>query len=193
MQTTHIFEIIENWIKEEKELGSTEAGNVILATASSRGEVHSRVVAIKELSEKGILFFTQQRSRKAKDLSENPSASMTFWLPLRKREIVLDGLVKPLENDENKRYWEALPRERQLRFLTYRSGEAIDSLNDLQVDYQMLEKEFNNQEIPVNEKYCGYCFNPHNIYFYTLGQDTFSEAIRYIDCQGIWKKQLISP
>ena len=177
------------WIAEEKELGSEEADSVVLATASGSGEVHSRVVAIREITPSGILFFTQKRSRKAKDLNDNPSASMTLWLPLRQREVVLDGKVEALSQDENQPYWETLPRERQLRFLSYNSAESFASLNTLRSTYEQLDKQFYNQKIPMGESYCGYCFVPHRIYFYTLGQDTFSEVIQYVLYEGNWNSE----
>lgn len=184
---------IINWIDEEKKLGSQEAGSVVLATASSSGEVHSRVVAMREITKSGVLFFTQKRSRKAKDLSENPSASMTLWLPLRQREVVLDGVVEKLTQNENEPYWKALPRERQLRFLTYESGKPIDTLNSLQCDYERLDREFYNKEIPINDCYCGYRLIPNKIYFYTLGQDSFSEVNHYVLADGSWDEKLVSP
>lgn len=186
-------EKIKEWIKEEKKLGSSLADSVVLATASAEGKVHSRIVAIREITQSGILFFTQKRSRKAQDINKNPSASMTLWLPLRQREVVLDGVVETLSQHENQTYWEALPRERQLRFLTYKSGAAIDSLNDLQVDYDKLEKKYHNKNIPMDECYCGYRLVPHMLYFYTLGHETFSEVNKYVLLKGKWEKQLVSP
>lgn len=193
METVIPFEIIKNWINEEQALGSEEANSVVLATASASGEVHSRIVAIREINDYGVLFFTQKRSRKAKDLKENSSASMTLWLPLRKREVVLDGIVEPLTQTENERYWETLPRERQLRFFVYKTGQPIDSLKTLQDEYATLEKELKNQKIPMNDCYCGYCLIPHRIYFYTLRENTFSEVNQYVRLEQTWEHQQISP
>lgn len=186
-------ELIKTWIQEEKALGSPSADSVVLATASAEGKVHSRIVATREITQSGILFFTQKRSRKAQDLSENPSASMTLWLPLKQREIVIDGVVEILSQQENQTYWEALPRERQLRFLTYQSGKPITDLSDLQVDYDKLEKKYHNKSIPMDECYCGYRLVPHMLYFYTLGHDTFSEVNKYVLVKDKWEKQLVSP
>lgn len=193
MENITPFEKMKLCITEEKELGSKEANNVVLATATSSGEVHSRVVAIREITSSGIVFFTQKRSRKAKDLSENSSASMTLWLPLRQREVVLDGIVEALTQNENEQYWETLPRERQLRFLTYKSGGPISSLDILQADYEKLDKKFHNKKIPLSESYCGYCLIPNRIYFYTLGQDAFSEINQYVLVDDVWHEELISP
>lgn len=193
MESTMPIEKIKNWITEEKALGSPSADSVVLATASAEGKVHSRIVAIREVTQLGILFFTQKRSRKAQDLSENPSASMTLWLPLKQREVVLDGIVEPLSQQENQSFWESLPRERQLRFLTYKSGQLIHSLNDLQKEYDILEQKYHHQTIPMDDCYCGYRLVPNRIYFYTLGQDTFSEVIQYSFEAGNWQKNLVSP
>lgn len=192
MESVMPFQTINTWIEEEKELGSFSASSIVLATASSEGKVHSRVVAIREITELGVLFFTQKRSRKTQDLIENPSASMTLWLPLKQREVVLDGVVEPLSQHENQTYWESLPRERQLRFLTYQSGKPIESLNDLQVEYNALEKKYHNNIIPMGECYCGYRLIPHMFYFYTLGNDTFSEVIKWAFVNGNWEKKLVS-
>lgn len=193
MESMNPVETIKTWIEEEKELGSPSADSVVLATASAEGKVHSRIVAIRDITQSGILFFTQKRSRKARDLNENSSASMTLWLPLKKREVVFDGVVETLSQHENQTYWETLPRERQLRFLTYKSGESIDSLNALQVEYDRLEKKYHNKTIPMDECYCGYRLVPHMIYFYTLGNDTFSEVIKWVYMEGKWEKKLVSP
>ncbi len=188
-----MFEKIKSWIEEEKTLGSSEANNIVLSTASLSGEVHSRVVVIREMTEQGILFFTQKRSQKAKDLSQNHFASMTLWLPLQQREVVLDGVVEALTQDKNARYWEALPRERQLRFLTYKSGEPIESMADLEKDYEILKNQFQDQIIPMGDSYCGYRFVPHRVYFYILGKETFSEVEEYVLYEKEWRKQLVSP
>jgi len=107
---------MQNWLAEEKELGSKAPDNIILATATASGIPHSRVVAIREISPKGILFFTQRGKRKVIEMTENPHASMTLWLAHMQREVILDGIINPLTHEENQYYWNTLSRDRQLRF-----------------------------------------------------------------------------
>lgn len=109
--------MIHEWLGEEKKSGSPEPDYAVLATSSTNGVPSSRVVHIREINEKGILFFTQLETRKVTELSENPSASMTIWLPMQQREIVLDGSTEKLTRDENQSYWKSISRDRQLRFL----------------------------------------------------------------------------
>lgn len=184
---------INEWLENEKQLGSGEPDRVVLATASASGIVHSRVVAIREINESGVLFFTQRSSRKASDLAENPSASMTLWLPLQQREVILDGITKALTHEENKSYWETLPYDRQVRFTLYRSGKIISSLMELDDEYQALLNKYQNKKVPILDSYCGYRLCPEVIYFYTLGVEKFSEVIKYLCTEAGWESQLISP
>lgn len=183
---------MKTWLDKEKQLGLPEPDRIVLAT-SAGGKVHSRVVAIREITEEGVLFFTQRATRKVTDINENPSISMTLWLPLQQREVVLDGTAEALTKDENNHYWNTLPYERQVKFMLHRSGKPIASLMELESEYQAALNKFRDEILPVSEAYCGYRLRPELIYFYTLGMETFSEVIKYSRSEQGWKSQLISP
>lgn len=186
---------INGWLNKERELGSTNPDRVVLATTSKNAIPHSRIVAIREISEEGILFFTQQGTRKVSEINENPYASMTLWLPLQQRQVVLDGIVKELTSEENLRYWKTMPRDRQLRFTAYAptSGKVIRSIDEIKKQNEILSKQFDGKEIPMSEYYCGFRLIPDILYFYTLGVETFSKVKMYKMNQGQWQEYLLSP
>lgn len=184
---------MQEWLEKEKQLGSPDPDRVILATASAAGKVHSRVVAIREITETGVLFFTQRATRKVADLTENPSASMTLWLPLQQREVILDGITQPLTPNENNFYWDTLPYERQVKFTMHRSGKQVSSLMELENEYQALLRKYRNEKVPISDSYCGYRLSPEVAYFYTLGVESFSEVIKYSRTDVGWENELISP
>lgn len=189
------FAKIHHWIEKEKELGSAAPDRVVLATTTPQGVPHSRVVAVRELTAEGVLFFTQQGTRKTLELGENPDASMTLWLALQQRQVILDGIIQSLSQQENESFWKTMPPDRQLRFSAYAptSGQPISSLDILESKLAELVKKFGEAEIPMSEYYCGFRLIPAFIYFYTLGTQTFSEVIRYERTQKGWDEQLLSP
>lgn len=79
------FKKIHSLIETEKALGSPDPYVMVLATATQEGIPRSRVVAMREISTDGILFFTQSQKRKAIDLLENPLVSATIWLALQQK------------------------------------------------------------------------------------------------------------
>lgn len=186
---------MDQWIEKEKTLGSGNPDRIVLATTSQNNIPHSRVVAIREITSEGIVFFTQQRTKKVNELLQNPHASMTLWLAQQQRQVVLDGFVKALTEPENREYWNKLPRERKLRFHTYAplSGQPIQSLSILDDELVKLEKKFANNEIPLSPCYCGFRFIARSICFYTLGSDKFSEVLQYEQGEKKWCRQLLSP
>lgn len=186
---------IRLWLEKEKELGSPNPNNIVLATSTSQNIPHSRIVAIREITPEGVLFFTQRESRKVRELTENPHASMTLWLPLQQREVIIEGTIKTLDLTENEDYWKAIPRDRQLRFTTFgpTSGQPITSLAELEEKQKSLLQQFDGKDIPIPHSYCGFRLIPETFYFYTLGSTTFSEVIKYTLIQSNWQQQLLSP
>ncbi len=168
---------IHEWLNKEKELGSLDPDYVVLATASKEGIPSSRIVHIREISEKGILFFTQFETKKVSDLLDSPNASMTLWLPLQQKQIVLDGHAEILTTDEKQYYWKSMPRERQLRFMvnSLKIRKPQLSLEDLKKQYTYFLHQFHGADIPLSDFYCGFCLIPKTMYFYTTVSNGFAE------------------
>lgn len=189
------FNKTKEWIDQESELGSPNPSNAVLSTVGLNGFPHGRVVAVREFTDTGFVFFTQRDTRKVAELNKNPRASLTFWLALRQRQIIIEGTVLALTPEENQRFWQALPRERQLRFSTYApiSGQPIGSILELEVKAEVLSQRWAEEEIPMSEFYYGFRLVPETFYFYTVGTKTFSEVSRYTCEQGLWMKKRLSP
>lgn len=186
---------IKEWLNKEKELGSPNPDRVVLSTATKEAIPHSRIVAIREINENGVLFFTQLGTRKVSELSENPATSLVLWLPLQQRQIVLEGIAQKLTVEENERHWKTMPYDRQLRFSAYAptSGQKIKSIDEIEKQYNILANCYNKTEIPMSEFYCGFQIFPHVIYFYTLGVDAFSEVKQLTKYNDGWKEEMLSP
>lgn len=186
---------MQKWIEQEKALGCPYPDRVVLATCSPEGAARSRIVVIKKLTAEGVLFFTQKNSKKVKELTHSPRASMTLWLALQQRQVILEGACKPLTPEENATFWAALPRERQLRFSAYAptSGQEIASLSVLEQQLEALTTQFQGKEVPLSPHYLGFHLLVETMYFYTLRDTSFSESLKYKKHQNTWKKELISP
>lgn len=189
------FEILQEWIERERELGAPSPNRIVLATADTNGIPQSRVVAIREISSQGVLFFTQRCTKKARTLIQNPAASMTLWLELQQKQAVLDGKVERLTQEENELYWKEIPRDQQLRFSAYAptSGQIISSVEILEVKLKELRERYKDEEIPMSAEYCGFRFITDEITFYTLGSTTFSEHISFRRKADSWITQVLSP
>ena len=88
-------EQLRRWLDEAVSAELPEPNAIVLATADGAGAPGARTVLVKGLDERGLLFFTNLRSRKGRELAVNPRASAVFpWHPIQ-RQVVVDGLVEP--------------------------------------------------------------------------------------------------
>uniref|UniRef100_A0A0B7B2B8 pyridoxal 5'-phosphate synthase n=1 Tax=Arion vulgaris TaxID=1028688 RepID=A0A0B7B2B8_9EUPU len=83
------------WFEEAKNSeGIMEANAMALATASRDGTPSVRMVLMKGIDKRGIVFYTNFLSQKAKELTENPKCSLMFyWEPLMK-VVRIEGSVE---------------------------------------------------------------------------------------------------
>lgn len=183
------------WLEEERRLGSPYPKGAILATVDTEGKPSSRVVAVRQLDDQGVLFFTQRLSKKVTQLRSFPFASITVWLPITKRQINLEGKIIELSPEENAFYWDALSKEGQLKFSTYApmTGQTIDNANVLQDRYEILHRQYADQVIPVSPEYIGFRLKPDTYHFYELNLEEFSERQLFTQVDGKWKSERLSP
>lgn len=192
---TEFINLIHQWLEEERRAGAPNPQQAVLATCADHGIPHSRVVAIREITEEGILFFTQKNTRKVSELKTNPVANIVFWLELKQKEIIIEGTVAPLTPDENNRYWLQYPREAQIRFSAYAptSSEVIPNKSILEEKRKQITQEFQNKYLPMSPFYCGFRLNISRIVFYAYRTDELSDVFEYVSHNNAWVKQILSP
>lgn len=188
-------ELLNSWLTDESQAGAPNPRQAVLATCAKNAIPHARVVAIREIDERGLLFFTQQGTRKVNELIENPSATMTFWFELFQREVIIEGSVTPLSDIENQHYWASYPRDAQVRFYSYAptSSQPIQNKELLENRKKQVEQEFDGKDLPLSPHYCGFRLKPSRIIFYAYRIDELSDVFEYHDNNGVWVKQWLSP
>ncbi|HHT9166798.1 TPA: pyridoxine/pyridoxamine 5'-phosphate oxidase [Legionella pneumophila] len=183
------------WINEERHQGAPNPQHAVLSTATKEFIPHARVVAIREISEQSLLFFTQKGTRKVAELITNPIATLTFWFELLQREVIIEGVVESLLPEENERYWQAYPREAQIRFYSYAatSSQPIISKHQLEKKKKNIAVNYQDKPLPMSEFYCGFRVKPARMVFYTYRTDELSDVVEYHLVDNSWITRLLSP
>lgn len=186
---------LTSWISEELEKGAHNPQHAILSTTGKDAIPHGRVIAIREINEQGLLFFTQRGTRKVVEMTNNPVVSLTFWFELFEREVIIDGTVMLLTESENRAYWDTYPPFAQIRFHSYAptSSQVIANKQLLENKRKMLTEQFQDKPLPMSEYYCGFRVIPQRMVFYTYRTDELSDVIEYCVIKNNWEKNLLSP
>lgn len=186
--------LINDWLEQERSLGAPNPRQAVLATVSSANTPHARVVALREINESGLLFFTQSGTRKVQELTKNSHAVFTFWLELQQREVIVEGVVEKLSVEENKQYWMSYSREAQIRFHAYAptSSQVIFDKQALEIKKSTLTEAYANKAVPFSSHYCGFRLTPTRFIFYAYRTDELSDVFSF-EWQDGWQKSILSP
>jgi len=188
-------ELLNTWITEEQRAGAPNPLQAVLATCGKDAIPHARVVAIREIDERGLLFFTQKGTRKFNELISNPLATITFWFELFQREVIIEGTTSLLPNADTQIYWNSYPREAQIRFYSYAptSSQPIANKDILEEKRQQITQAYDAKTLPLSDYYCGFRLKPSRILFYAYRTDELSDVFEYHPHNNTWRKQWLSP
>src|SRR3954452_24301375 len=123
----------ERWLDEALSAGLHEPNAMVVSTVNASGAPTSRMVLLKTVDPRGLVFYTNLHSAKAVDLLARPACSLLFpWYPLE-RQVRVDGTAELVGAAEADAYFANRPRGSQLDALAstqsehVRVGEELDA------------------------------------------------------------------
>lgn len=114
MKISEIIEEFETNLEKVKKSGHPEPTAMSLATVSKDGKPSSRIVLLKEVSDRGFVFYTNYESRKGRQLEENPYAALTFVWHELKKQVRVEGRVIKTSDEESDEYFATRPKKSQI-------------------------------------------------------------------------------
>src|SRR3954451_14053402 len=97
------------WLDQAREAYPEEFTSMTLATADREGRPSARVVLLKGLDERGLVFYTNYDSRKGQELAENPRAALVFYWAGLDRQVRIEGTVERTSREESESYFISRP------------------------------------------------------------------------------------
>src|SRR6478735_2571447 len=107
-------ELFAVWFAEAKASPLRDPTAMALATVSKNLMPTVRMVLMKQFDQSGLVFYTNMTSAKARDLQENPQASVCFYWEALKRQVRVAGRVERVSDADADAYFASRPRESQL-------------------------------------------------------------------------------
>lgn len=180
------------WLQDAFEEAVLEPNAMVLATAGADGVPGARTVLLKGLDERGLAFYTNLRSRKARELRENPRASLLLAWPALQRQVVVDGRVEAVGAEEADAYFESRPRASRLAALISPQSEVIPARAGLDRRHAELRETCVDPRRP--EWWGGLRVMPTSVEFWQGREDRLHDRLRY-RCTGaaVWVIERLAP
>lgn len=175
-----------------------EANAMQLATADADGRPAVRTVLCKGFDERGVVFYTNYSSAKARDLAANPYASVVFAWLAQERQVRISGRAVAVERAETEAYFATRPRESQLGAWASPQSRVVASRAELDAALAEVTDRFGDGDIPAPPGWGGYRIVPDAVEFWQGRPGRMHDRIRYRavelgDATGAWVRERLAP
>lgn len=187
------FRQFDKWFKEMLNTGTIEPNAMILATTNTKAKPSVRVVLLKKIDNKGFTFYTNYKSRKGKNLSENSFASLLFFWPELERQARIEGKVKKISRSESQKYFDTRPLESRLAAWASEQSKIIPDRNYLEQRFEKFENEFSGKKISLPPNWGGFILVPDYFEFWQGRENRLHDRICYKKVKRNWKIFRLAP
>jgi pyridoxamine 5'-phosphate oxidase len=184
----------EKWFDEAVGAEVLDPYAMTLATVNKKGRPAACVVYMRDISESGLVFYTNYNSHKGKDLEENSNVSVNFFWVELDRQIRFTGIAEKTSASLSDQYFAKRPRLSQISAWASDQSTIIPNREYLEKRFKYFEKKFMNKEVPRPPHWGGYLIRPKTIEFWQGRPNRLHDRIVfYKDDKGSWAKRRLSP
>lgn len=170
-----------------------EANAIQLATVDADGRPAVRTVLAKGIDDRGIVFFTNYESAKARDLAANPRAAVVFVWAAHQRQVRLAGTVEKTSRAETEAYFARRPRESQIGAWASPQSRPVASRAELDRLVDAVAERFGDDEIPAPPNWGGYRLVPDEVEFWQGRAGRMHDRIRFRLEGDSWVRERLAP
>lgn len=183
---------LRQWLDEALAAQCPEHTAMSLATVGANGRPSSRIVLLKEVDQRGLVFYTNYDSRKGRELAANPHAALLFhWIELE-RELRIEGRVERSEAAAADSYFASRPLLSRIGAIASPQSAEISGRPWLEQRFAEAQARFGASP-PRPENWGGYRLIPESFEFWQGRRSRLHDRIAYTADADGWKIARLAP
>jgi pyridoxamine 5'-phosphate oxidase len=175
------------------QLGIEPHNAFALASTGNDMKPTVRMVLLKQVDERGFVFYTNVNSHKGHQFSENPRASACFCWPQLKRQVRVEGSVELVSDWEADEYFATRARASQIAAWASPQSSHLSSRDELLVAVKIYAEKYKDGPVPRPPHWSGYRLVPERIEFWREQPNRLHEREVYTLQPDGWKVTLLAP
>jgi len=185
--------LFSQWFEGAVKSGLSEVNAMTLATATPDGKPSARTVLLKGFDEKGFVFYTNYKGRKATEIEKNPVAALLiFWKELE-RQVRIEGKVEKVSSIESDEYFNSRPLESKMSAIVSKQSQPVESRQQLEELWVEFLKENYDKDIPRPDYWGGYRVIAEKIEFWQGRPNRLHDRILFSRTETGWKIERLQP
>ena len=180
------------WLEQALRAELLEPHAMTLATASADGVPSARIVLLRGYDGSGFTFYTDYRSRKGRELADNPRAALLFFWSELERQVRIEGTVEQLTPAESDEYYRSRPLASRIGAWASPQSEPIPSKSWLLA--RAAEMGLRHGLNPARPPHWGgYRVRPEQLEFWQGRPSRLHDRLQYTHVGGNWTRARLAP
>ena len=159
-----------NWLdawndfyEKEKELVELDPNAALVSSVDAEGNPNARVILIKDVSNKGFVFYTNYQSQKGKELFHNNKGHLTWYSRAQGVSIRIQGEVQKIDASISDNYFASRDRNAQISASISKQSEVVESREVLDAEFKKFADDYEGKEIPRPDHWGGVIIQPEKV------------------------------
>jgi pyridoxamine 5'-phosphate oxidase len=181
------------WLNEAIINNEAEPTSMILSTLDPMGNPESRVVLLKELTDAGLIFFTNYESKKGYQISADPHVSLVFFWPEQERQVRIKGIAEKISEEDSVAYFLSRPTDSQLGAWASPQSRIIENRQILEENFSLYQQYFQEHEIIKPPHWGGFLIRPVNFEFWQGRMNRMHDRFEFCLSGSEWIIHRLAP
>lgn len=182
------------WFKEAEDSSEIiEPNAMTISTVDKNNSPSSRVVLLKQIKSRSLIFFTNYNSNKGKALDKNKNICASFYWPPLERQVIIKGVANKISEVESQSYFSSRPFESQAAAIISNQSEKISSYESLLKKYKSFIDKNKNTKLNRPKNWGGIEITINQIEFWQGRRNRLHNRIQCVFDNDSWEYKILSP
>lgn len=189
------FELFKTWMDEALAQKVKEPYAMSLATCGVDNKPSVRIVLLREVTDTGIVFYTNYDSAKGQDISENPNAEVLFFWNELERQVRISGHIAKIDAAKSAEYFQKRPHDSQLgAWVSQPQSGPVANRDIMEQNFAQLKADYpKDSSVPTPEFWGGYELTTERIEFWQGRANRVHDRIVYTKGHNHWMTERLLP
>ena len=180
-------------LAQAAQLGIVPYNAAAFATTGKDLQPTVRMLLLKDVDDRGLVFYTNLESRKGRQMDGNPRASACFWWPQLRQQVRFEGAVELVSERESDEYFASRPRGSQIGAWASRQSSELSSREELIAAAESFAAKYKDQTVPRPPYWSGYRLLVERIEFWREQPERLHDRELYTRQADGWIIRLLAP
>jgi pyridoxamine 5'-phosphate oxidase len=185
--------LLSEWFTEARKSGIILPDSMCLATCTPDGQPSARMVLLKEIEDRSVVFYTNYESRKGRELKANPRAAAVLHWTVLQRQVRIEGPVARVDQAKSERYFRSRGRGSQIGAWASSQSRPLEDRSVLEERERESRRRFEGQTVPLPDFWGGFRIYVDAIEFWQGRANRLHDRMRFEWQDGTWDTTRLYP